>query len=110
MLKEREEKIAKGVADADAAAKALAEAAEEKRGIIAAANTEAVAMADRAKAHASEKADAIVAEAAAKAAQVAKDAELRAAEAKAQAIKESEAEIAKLAILAAEKVLTQRAS
>ncbi len=110
MLKEREAKIAKGIEDAAAAEKALNEASEEKRAIVAAANAEAEAMAARATAHAAEKAEAIVAEANAKAAELAKAATLRAEEAKAKAIKESEAEIARLSILAAEKVLKERAS
>ncbi len=110
MLKNREEKIAKGMADAKAAEAALATAAEEKRAIVAAANKDAENMATRAKEHATEKADALIAEANAKAAQVAKDAALRAEEAKVKAVKESEAEIARLAILAAEKVLKERAS
>ncbi len=110
LLREREEKIAQGMKDAARAAEALAEAADEKKGIITAANQEAEAMASRAKTHADEKAAVIMAEANTKAAQVAKDAALRAEEAKTRALKESEAEIAKLAILAAEKVLKERAS
>jgi F-type H+-transporting ATPase subunit b len=110
MLAERQEKIAQGMKDAEAAGKARLEATEEKKGIIASANSEAEAMTARAKEHAVVKADEIVAEAQKKAEQVVKDATLRGEELKAQAQKESEAEIAKLAILAAEKVLKERAS
>jgi F-type H+-transporting ATPase subunit b len=110
MLKEREAKIAKGIEDAKAAEKARLEADEEKKGIITAANKEAEDMASRAKEHASHKADEIVADAHKKAEQVVKDAGLRGEELIASARKESEAEIAKLAILAAEKVLKERAS
>lgn len=109
-LSERQEKIAQGVKDAEDALKARLEASEEKKGIIASANKEAEAMAVRAKEHAVVKADEIVAEAQKKAEQVVKDAALRSEEMKAQAQKESEAEIAKLAVLAAEKVLRERAS
>ena len=110
LLKEREEKIAKGISDAKAAEAALATAEEEKKGIIAAANTEAEAMAARATEHASHKADQIVSDAHKKAEQVIKDAGDRGSELKAQALKESEAEIAKLAVLAAEKILKERTS
>lgn len=110
LLRDREEKIAAGIKDAEAAAAAKVGAEAEKRTVIAAANQEAEAMAVRAKVHAVQKAEAIVAEANKKAEQTAKDAALRAEEMKAQAIKESEAEIAKLAILAAEKVLATKSS
>ena len=110
LLKEREEKINQGMKDAEAASLSLSEAAEEKRLIMSAAHKEAEATAARAMTYATEKAEAIVAEANAKAVQVAKDASLRAEEAKTAAVKESEAEIARLAILAAEKVLIGRAT
>ncbi len=110
MLKDREDTIAKGIADAEAAGKAKAEATEEKNTIIATANKEAEAMTARAKEHASVRGDEIVADAQKKAEQVVKDAALRGEELKSAALKESEAEIAKMAILAAEKVLKERAS
>ncbi len=110
VLRLREEKIATGIKDAEAAAAAKAAAEAEKRAVIAAANQEAEAMAARAKQHAQEKADAIVADANRKAEAAAAEALLQAEEMKAQAIKESEAEIAKLAILAAEKVLATKSS
>ncbi len=110
VLKEREEKIAKGIEDAKAAEAALAIAEEEKKGIIAAANKDAEAMTARATEHADSKAEQIVADAHKKAEQVIKDAGDRGSEMKAQVLKETEAEIAKLAVLAAEKVLKERAS
>lgn len=110
VLAERQEKIAQGMKDAEEAGKAKAEATEEKKSVIAAANKEAEAMTSRAKEHAVVKADEILAAAQVKAEQVAKDAALRAQEMKATSLKESEAEIAKLAILAAEKVLKERTS
>lgn len=105
MLNEREDKIAQGIKDAEAAARAMAEATEEKKVVMAGANKEAEAMTARAKEHAVVSADAIVAAAQVKAEQVAKEAVMRSEELKAAALKESEAEIAKLAILAAEKIL-----
>ena len=110
VLAERQETIAKGIEDAKEAGQARLEATEEKRGIIAGANKEAEAMTSRAKEHAVVKADEIVAAAQSKAEQTTKDAALRSEEMKAAAIKESEAEIAKLAVLAAEKVLKERVS
>jgi F-type H+-transporting ATPase subunit b len=110
MLKDREDTIAKGIADAEAAGKAKADATEEKNAIIATANTEAQAMTVRAKEHAVVKADEIVADAQKKAEQVVRDATLRGEEMKSAAIRESDAEIAKMAILAAERVLKERAS
>ncbi len=110
MLAKRSETIAQGVKDAEEAGKAKLEATEEKKNIIASANKEAEAMAARAKEFAGVKADEIMAAAQAKADQAMKDATLRSEEMKAAALKASEAEIAKLAILAAEKVLKERTS
>jgi F-type H+-transporting ATPase subunit b len=110
LLADREARIAQGIKDAEEAGKAKAEAEQEKKTVIATANKEAEAMTARAKEHAAVKADEIVTEAQRKADQVVKDAALRGDELKAAALKESEAEIAKLAILAAEKVLKERVS
>jgi len=109
MVKDREALVAKGIddaanaavqlKDAEGAALARARAAEtEAEGIVKAARTDANA----------EKAN-ILREAEARAAQVAKDAEARAVEAAAKAQKESEKDIARIAILAAEKVLANKA-
>jgi F-type H+-transporting ATPase subunit b len=110
ILAERQEKIAKGITDAAAAAKALALAEEEKKGIIATANKEAEGMAFRAKEYAEKQSEDILLHAHKKAEQVIKDASDRSIEMKAQALKESEADIAKVAILAAEKVLREKIS
>jgi F-type H+-transporting ATPase subunit b len=108
LLQERKERIERGLDDAEASAKALTEATEEKKRIIATAQEEAEAMAARAKEFADKKANEILLEAQKKAQQALKDAELRGEEMKAQARKESDAEIAKLAVLAAEKVLREK--
>ncbi len=108
VLRDREEKIAKGIADAAAASEKLDAAESEKRSIIATAQTEAVAIEHRAKEHADKKADAILADAQTKAANIASDAATQAEATKAAALKDSEAAVAKMAILAAEKILATR--
>lgn len=110
VLDERESKIKQGVADAEAAGKALAEADEEKKTIVAAAHTEAGEVSARAKASADAKTVEIISDAEEKAAAITKQAEVKGEEIKAKAHKDSEAEIAKLAILAAEKVLKEKTS
>ena len=109
VLADREEKIAQGIKDAEAAAAAKADAESEKQTILSAAHSEAESVANKAKSYAEEKSEGIIAEAHTKAESVIKDAESKGAEIKARAEKESEAEIAKLAVLAAEKVLREKA-
>lgn len=105
ILREREEKIKQGVADADAAKNARATADAERKEIVQAAHGEAEAVAKRAEVHAQERASEVLTEAEKEVTQ-----KLRAAEEKVEAMreaarKESEAEIAKLAVLATEKML-----
>jgi len=108
ILADREEKIVQGIKDAEAAAVAKASAESEKQGILSNAHREAEEVAKNAKTFADEKSESIVAEARTKAELVIKEAELKSNELKLQAKKESEAEIAKLAILAAEKILKEK--
>jgi len=108
ILAEREEKINQGIKDAEHAAVAKASADTEKQTILSAAHKDAEVVGANAKTYAEEKADSIVAEAKTKAEHVLKDAQSKGEEMKARAKKESEAEIAKLAVLAAEKVLRQQ--
>lgn len=110
MLKSREEKIAQGILDAENAAEAKATAEQEKKAVLATAHEEADAINVRAKASADAKASEIAQIAQEKAAATVKAAELKAEDMKAQALKESEGEIAKLAILAAEKILKEKSS
>jgi len=110
VLAEREEKIAQGVADAEAAAGARASAEDEKKAIVSSAHQEASEVGARAKVSAEEKAAEIIESAEEKANAVLRQAEARGEDIKAQAHKDSEAEITKLAVLAAEKVLKERAS
>ncbi len=109
MLADREAKIAQGLKDAEDAAKAKDEAGVEKQVILAAAHADAAEVANRAKKAAEVKASEIVGEAEAKAASVLAEAEAKRELIKEQARKESEKEIAQVAILAAEKVLRERA-
>lgn len=110
LLREREDKIKQGLADATAAAAAKAGAESEKRDILAAAHQEAEGIDARARTSAGEQSAAIVAAAEAKAEQVIKNAEALGRDLKTKAERDSEAEISKLAILAAEKILRERAS
>ncbi len=105
MLQKREEKIAQGMQDAEDAAKAKASADEEKKAILSSAHKDAEEVGAKAKAFADEKAATITAEAQAKAESIITNAQAKGEELKEQARKDSEAEVAKLAILAAEKVL-----
>ena len=109
VLADREEKIAKGIRDAEAAAETLEGAEAEKQTILTAAHQEAEQVGVRAKAHADEQAAGVAAVAEEKAAGIVKAAEEKAENIKLTAKQESEAEIAKLAVLAAEKVLKQQA-
>ena len=109
LLREREEKIAQGLLDAEAAAQAKTEAGSEKQAIVAAAHSEAEAVNQRAKEAAVKQAEVIVGEAQNKAAAVVAEAEAKREFIKEQARKESEREIAELAVLATEKLMRERA-
>lgn len=110
LLKERQEKIDRGLKDAEEAKEAKQSADREKQTVLAAAQKEAEAIHERGKKHADEKAKALVMSAEERAAQIVRDAEAKARTAKDEAVKASEAEIAKLAVLAAEKVLIKNES
>lgn len=108
LLKEREEKIAQGIKDAELAAGAKAEADSEKQVVLSAAHGEASAIASRAKTSAEAKTAEILSAAQDKAVQVLKEAEAKSEQLKKQALADSEKEVAELAILAAEKVLREK--
>lgn len=110
ILAQREAKITQGIEDAEAAAVAKASADEEKKEILSAAHKDAEEVASKAKVYADEKGEEIVLAAQTKAQNVIKNAEAKSEELKEQARKESEAEIAKIAILAAEKVLAEKSA
>ena len=110
LLADRAETVAQGIKDAEAAAAAKAAADEEKQAILTEAHHEAEAVAARAKASADHRAEEIVADAEQKAAATLQQAETQREEIKDQAHKESEAEVAKVAMLAAEKILNERST
>ena len=105
MLATREEKIAAGIKDAEAAAAVRENAETEKKEILSAAHKEAEEVGARAKAFADEKTVTLLDEAKEKAESVVREAQSKGELLKQQAQKESEEEIAKLAVLAAERVL-----
>jgi F-type H+-transporting ATPase subunit b len=110
LLKERAEKVAQGIADAEAAAAARTNAEAEKKQVLAEAHGAAVEVANRAKVAAEEKASAVIASADARAAAIIGEAEKNAARLHTEATKSAEADIAKAALLAAEKILREKAS
>lgn len=110
LLREREEKIAKGIKDAEDAARAKADADVAKQAVLTAAHDEARDINTRAKVSADEKVSAMVNDAEEKANAIVKNAELRAAESADRITKEAEGEIAKTAILAVEKLLREKVS
>jgi len=109
LLNDREEKIKQGILDAEAAAAAKAEAGKEKEAILTEANQNAQTVVAKAEAHAKDKSADIIKEAEDRAANIVTNAETASDDIKDKARKESEAEIAKLAVLAAEKVLRKEA-
>lgn len=108
VLTERKNLIAKGIEDAARANEMLAGADGEAAKRIAAANAESEKMVSAARAAAQAEKVRLLKEAEERAATVAKDAEMRAQAELEKARRESEQEIARLAILAAEKVLKKR--
>jgi len=110
VLQDREDTIAQGIKDAEAAVAAKAEAEHEKQAVLKTAHQEAAEVVNRAKTAATEQAEEILHEAQHKAAKTLNEAEQAGLERKAALLRESEAEITKLALLAAEKVLREKGS
>ncbi len=108
MLAKRQELIAKGVRDAEQAAATFARADSEAADRVKAADTEAEQIMTAARDSAGAEKARLLKEADERAAAIARDAETRAAETHARAQRESERDIARLAVLAAEKVLQER--
>lgn len=105
MLAKRQEIIAKGVADAAHAGEIFARADSEAGVRVQAADATAEKIVAAAREAATSEKTRLLKEAEARAAAVGKDAEARAAETIVRATRESERDIARLAVLAAEKVL-----
>jgi F-type H+-transporting ATPase subunit b len=110
LLRDREEKIAAGIKDTEAAAAAKASAEVEKAAVLTEAHHAAADVNARAKVTAEVAAAEIVAAAEAVAHAAKAKAVVEAEQLKAAAIKASEAEIAKTAILAAEKILRAKSA
>lgn len=105
IVKERQEFIAKGVEDASEAARKLKEADTIAGARVSGAEKTADEILKGARVEAAVERSALLKDAEARAAQVERDAEARAKEDAARRRQESEKEIARLAILAAEKVI-----
>lgn len=108
LLKDRERAIAKGVADAEAAEKAREEIESARSDRIKAAEAEAGEIVQGAKAHSAELKTELTKNAEARAAEIVEGAEARGEEIRNTAQKEAEKDIARLAVLAAEKVLAKK--
>lgn len=108
-LDERKSKVAQGVLDAEEATRMLQEADGEVSTRLKGADSEAESIVAQARDAAGSEKARILKEAETRAAAVALDAEARAKEASAKALRDSEKEIARLAILAAEKVVREKA-
>ncbi len=107
-IEKRRALVAQGVEDAELAAAKLASADEEASSVIHSAESEAEGIVSVARESAQSERARIVSEAEARAASVEKDAQARAKEDAARALRDSEKEIARLAILAAEKVVRSK--
>ena len=105
LLNEREAKIKKGIEDAKEAARAREQADTERLSILSAAEKEAETRVERSSQIAKEKAETIIKDAEDRASGILEDAEAKAEVERERVRRESEAEIAKLAVLAAERVL-----
>jgi F-type H+-transporting ATPase subunit b len=104
-LDERKRVVGQGVLDAQLAGEKLAKADGEAQSRVHAAETSAEEIISTAREAATEQRTKLIKDAEARAAAVAKDAEARAQEVAAKSLRESEKEVARLAILAAEKVM-----
>lgn len=109
LLSERQEKIEKGVKDAEAAARERALAGEEKQTIVGKAVSEAGEIVDSAKKKAEEERSRIVSEGKSQSDAILKEAEIRAEEERKGALKSAEGEVAKMIVLGVERVLRERA-
>jgi F-type H+-transporting ATPase subunit b len=110
ILREREEKIRKGVEDAEAANTARLCAEKDRAVVLQTAEQEAKGVVKNAEKLAEEKTLRIHKEADKKALAIIKDAEAQALELAEKSRRESEADIARIAILAAEKILVSQHS
>lgn len=110
MLDERKRMIADGVASARQAQERLASSQTEAKEVISGAAREAEEMVRQARERGQARADGIVRAAQAEAAAALAQAHARGEEMRARALQESEKDIARAALLAAEKILRERAA
>ena len=110
IIDERREKVAEGVRLAESASRRLAEANEEGDKMVGEAAKKAEALAATSRASAEQKGAGIVKDAQARAEAVLAEAQVRAEEVKRQTIASSERAIARAAMLAAEKILKEKAA
>jgi len=103
MLEERRKRVAKGVADAQEAARALSEIEASRAAALSKAGKEADKLLDEARAAAQLKEREIIARGEAQAQRSLEDASKQAAELKTQALEESKREVAALIVLGIEK-------
>ncbi len=108
IIEERRQKIAQGVADANAATQRLSEVERSKSDILTKATRDAEDLVVSSKKRSELKEKQLLAEAEAKGARVLSDAGKRAEEERGRVMKEAQTEIARLAILAAEKVIKEK--
>lgn len=110
MLTDREQKIAQGIKDAEAAEKARRKIEEEKGAIITSAHRESDEIVTRAQEEAKRERADIVAGAQQRAEDIVLSATKEGEELKRAKLKESESEVARTAILAAEKLIREKLS
>ena len=108
ILTDRQEKIAKGIEDAEKASETLNKAGEEKDSLLGAAHKEAGEIVEHARVHAKSVEASATTDADTKAAAILASAEKRGQEMAEKAKSDAEAEIAKTAVLCAEKILTKQ--
>ena len=108
ILADRQQKVAQGVLDAERAAEKLAGADIEATERVTKAETDAEGIVAAARESATTERARIMKEAETRAKALAEDADARAKEAAAKMLRESEQDIARLAVLAAEKVLREK--
>ncbi len=109
MLAKRQELVAQGVKEAEEINQLFARADDEAERRLKAADAEAEKLVANARTVAGSERTRLMKETEDRAASVMRDAEARAAEARAQALRESERDIARLAVLAAAKVMREPA-
>lgn len=107
MISQRRDIVAKGVKDAEEAARSLKETESKRSVVLSAAEREAEAILARALEEGKNERAGIVKAANERSAALLSDAEAQAAELERKALRESEQKIARMAVLAAEKILKE---